>query len=178
MGQYLQLGICHRITVDKERLQKFGLTENDVAAKLSEKMDMSLFTCHEHEEKIQFMLKESVVLEQLHDFLQGQFSMYPAKEDQEQFNSTLMKISNMQSMQEIVELAEGKALRYFQSSDIYEHIKAGPWDRMRLTLSLFVFFLEGKIIMEEYIYFLGYLENLVRANSQLTIVGAFRVVIQ
>ncbi|MDP4096391.1 hypothetical protein OIN60_06365 [Paenibacillus sp. P96] len=176
MGQYLQLGICHSVTVDKEQLKQHGLAESDVAMKLGEKMDMALFTCHEAEETVRFTLRESIVLEQLHDFLQGQYSMYPAEGDQ--FNPILIKLSKMQSMQEIVELAERQTLQHFQNNSIYEYIEAGPWNRVRLRLSLFVFFIEGKILMEGYNYFLGYLENMVRSNSQYPIAGAFRAVIQ
>ncbi|MFB5763987.1 hypothetical protein [Paenibacillus medicaginis] len=178
MGQYLQLGICHRITVEREQLKQSGLTENDVVMRLGEKMDMTLFTGHGTEEAVRFTIRESVVLEQLHDFLQDQYSMYPVKKDPDSFNPILMKLSTLHSMREIVELAEGKTLQYFQNNDVYEYMEAGHWNRIRLRLSLFVFFFEGKISMEEYTYFLRYLEHLVRAHSQHTIAGAFRAVIQ
>jgi len=65
---------------------------------------------------MRYELLTGKAVEQLHDFLQGQFSIYPAKEDQEHMNVVLMKLSNMQSMPEMVELAKEGSLRYFQSS--------------------------------------------------------------
>jgi hypothetical protein len=177
MAQYLQLGICHRITFDKKQLKKLDLTTNDVAEKLSEKMDMALFTCHEDEEEITFVLKEPVLVEQLHDFLKSQFALYSTKENQEHFNSILRDISNLQSMLEIVELAKEGSTPNFINNSINEHIEMAPWKRIRVELSLIVILVEGKIIMEDYNDLLHYLENLVRANSGFPIAGAFRAII-
>lgn len=148
-----------------------------MTAKLANSIDLSLFIYQEDEEEVQFTIRESTVVEQLHDFLQEQFSLYPAN-DRELISTTLARIANMKSFQEMIELAEEKSSPYFQDSSVYDYIEVGPWKRIRAELSLFVFLLEGKIIMEGYNNFLKYIENLVRAKSQHAIGGALRVIIQ
>lgn len=179
MGQYLQLGICHRMVVGKEQMEQLKLTKEDIMKKLADRMDMSLFTSQENEEVLYFTLKESVILEQLHGFLQEQFAFYPSTEERVHLDFTLTKLASLQSMQELVKLAEEKSLQNFQSSTIYVYMEAGPWlHQLRLSLSLFLFMVEGKIMMEDYANFLGYVENLIRAKSRFTIAGACRAAIQ
>ncbi|MFD0717446.1 hypothetical protein [Paenibacillus sp. GCM10027626] len=178
MGKYIQLGICHRITVYKEELEELKLTESDLTKKLNESMDMSLFTCNDDGNQLCYSLQDEVLMEQLPDFLRSQYSLYPAKEAEEAFRSVLLKISQKESAAEIIELANEKSSAYFQSSHVYNFIETAFRKRLRIDLSLMLLFVEGKIIMECYTDFLRYLENLVRSNSKLPIAGAFRAVIE
>lgn len=69
MGQYLQLGIVHHILIEKDKANEAGLSVNNLRDKLNEEMDMSLFDCHVNDNEISFVIKEAVVLEQLHGFM-------------------------------------------------------------------------------------------------------------
>jgi hypothetical protein len=153
MGQYLQMGIVLK------------------------KWIWILFDLREDEKYIRFEIKESIVQEQLYEFLKYQFTLYE-KSDVEGFESTLKAISEKHSLQEIVAMADENSFRYLQSSKIYDEIQVSSWDWLRIEVSMLVFFVEGKIFMEGYGQFLRYLENVIRASSgRWPIAGAFRAFI-
>lgn len=176
MGQYLQMGICYRMEVDKNRLERLGVTLEKLANELYKHLDLSLYDSSETQNSIIIEIKESVVLEQLHEFIQYQYSMYP----QEQsyivcFKSAVETIGGLSSFQEIVQVAEEGNFPCFQSNVITDEIRISAWDWLEIEISMFVFFIEGKIFMEGYDSFLRYIENNVRETSRKWgIAGAFK----
>jgi hypothetical protein len=180
MGQYLQLGICHRIDISKRNIDKLGVTLEQIKETLSEKMDISLYECMETDEQVQFILKESIALNELHGFLQQQFALYPQdKSDTQYFDEALNSVSKASSLMEIEELAQSKSMHCFQYSRISDEIKVSSWHKVHLDFSLFVMFVEGKIYMEGYNALLKFIENQVRISSkEWSIAGAFRAFIE
>lgn len=179
MGQYLQMGICNRIAIDKDRINKLNITIEEVIESLKNDMDMSLFALRETEEQFVFTISESIAMGQLHQFLQFQYSLY----NQEQlykkcFSSVLEVIAECSSLQEIEGLAESKSFPCFQTSIIDEEIKVSDWNWLRIEYNIWLIFAEGKIYMEAYNNFLRFLEHQIRASSKWTISGGFRCFIQ
>jgi hypothetical protein len=180
MSQYMQLGICNRIIIGKERLSQLNLTIEKVIEALSHGLDMSLYEQSETENSLVFSLKESIVMEELVSFLRSQYELYiQEKPYTDDFELAVTMISELNSIEEIEELAKGKSIRCFQRSVIDDEISINDWHWLRVEYSLWLMFVEGKIIMECYNNFLKFTENQVRKTSkELAIAGAFRCFIQ
>jgi hypothetical protein len=168
------MGICHQININKIA----NVTIEQVKQKLSEQMDLSLYNCEETDDDFNFVIKETVVLEQLHDFIQQQFSIYPGSNNEEDYKSVLKAIAGLNKLAEMIELAEERKFENFQQISMNDYVYADRWKQMQAEFSLFVFFVEGKIYLECCDSFLKYIENLVRSNSKHSISGAFRAYIE
>jgi hypothetical protein len=180
LGQFLQMGICNRIVIEKERMNKLGISIEKVIETLNKEMDMSLFEQRETEEQFIFTISESIVLEELHEFLQFQFSLYKQEQPyKECFDSVLKVISQRSSLKEIEEVAKNKSFPCFQRSAIDDEIMVNEWYWLRIEYSIWLMFAEGKIFMEAYNNFLRFLEQQVRVSSNnRSIAGAFRCFIE
>lgn len=180
MGQYLQMGICYQMEVDKKRLDKLGIIYEKLSNELNKHFDLSLYDSSETQNEIIFEIKESVVSEQLQEFMQYQYSMYPQEQPYTDcFQSAMEMVGELSSLKEIVELAEEQKYPCFQSNAISNEIKVSAWDWLRVEISMFIFFVEGKIFMEGYNSFLKYIENNVRESSgKWSIAGAFKCYIE
>ncbi|MFT4413354.1 hypothetical protein ACLM5H_05795 [Fredinandcohnia humi] len=180
MGQYLQMGIGYRMEIDKKRLDKVGVTIEKLEIELNKHFDMSLYDFNETHDKIIFEIKESVVLEQLQEYIQYQYSMYPQEQPYTDcFKSAVEIIGGLSTFQEIVQVAEERNFPCFQSNRITDEIKVSAWGWLEIDISMFVFFVEGKIFMEGYNSLLKFIENNVRQSSEKwTIAGAFRCFIE
>lgn len=174
MGQSLQMGICHQMLIGKREIGK--TTIEKIKEELGKLANLELFDFEESEENISFIIKESVVQEQLQMFLSEQFSLYD-QSYAEDFSELLSEIKKRQSLDEIIELAKEKEFRFFQHNNVYDIIVISPWQTARVDTSLLVIFIEGKLMMESYNSFLRYLESLLRASSSQAISGAFRAFI-
>lgn len=176
MGQYLQMGIGYRMEIDKKRLDKLGVTLEKLVIELNKHFDMSLYDFNETHNEIIFEIKEFVVLEQLQEFMKFQYSLYSQEKPYvDCFKLATEMIRELSSLQEIVEVAEEGRIPCFQSSKVTDEIKVSAWDWLKVDISLFVLFVEGKIFMEGYNSFLRYIENNVRETSkEWTIAGAFK----
>lgn len=176
MGQYLQMGICYRMEIDKKRLNKLGATFEKLAIELNKDFDLSLYDINETQDEIIFVIKQSVILEQLQNFMQFQYSMYPQEQwDTDCFESVSEMIGELSSLKELVELAGEGRFPCFQSNIITDEVKVSAWDSLRMEFSMFVFFVEGKIFMEGYNSFLRFIENNIReSGKKWSITGAFR----
>ncbi|MCM3593468.1 hypothetical protein M4D58_22870 [Brevibacillus borstelensis] len=175
MGQYLQAGICHQIVIRKREFADV-ITTDQLCEELNKEIDISLFDFEETDEHVRFVIKEEIVLEQLHDFMEHQFSLYNQGYADE-FATVLSEISKKKSLTDIIELAKEKKSRFFQESDVLQHFTVFSWKRVGVKVSLLTFFVEGKILMECYNDFLRYVEKLVHSNSKHAIAGAFRAFI-
>ncbi|WP_339179309.1 hypothetical protein [Paenibacillus sp. FSL R5-0701] len=174
MGQYLQMGICHQMLIRKKEIEK--TTIEKIKNELGKLVDLELFDFEESEENVSFIIKESVVQEQLHMFLSEQFSLYD-QSYAEDFSELLSEIEKRKSLDEIIELAKEKESRFFQHNNVHDNIEISPWQTARVDTSLFAIFIEGKLLMESYNSFLHYLEELVRASSSQAISGTVRAII-
>ncbi|GIP52940.1 hypothetical protein [Paenibacillus vini] len=145
MGQYLQMGIVYRASVSRETMNALSLREEKLLDELNKKNDMSLFDCHEHDDVIDFMLKEAIVLEQLHSFMQSQFSLYSRNDREvvEVFKEAVSAVSELSSLRELIELAEKNSFHCLQNSRIDESIKITPWNSLRLNSSMIVLFVKA-----------------------------------
>lgn len=170
------MGIGYRLEIDKERLDKLGLTIEKLLNELNKQMDLSLFNRGETQEKIVFEIKESIVLEQLQGFLKFQYSLYSQEKTYvDYFKLAIETIGGLSSLQDIVELAEETRFPCFQSNMMTDEIKISAWSWLEIDISMFVFFVEGKIFMEGYDTFLEFIENNVRESSKKwRIAGAFK----
>ncbi|NRD76581.1 hypothetical protein HPT25_03630 [Bacillus sp. BRMEA1] len=179
MGQYLQMGICYRMEIDKKRLDKLGVTFEKLKNELNKQFDLSLYELNETQDELVFEIKKGVILEQLLEFMQFEYSMYPQQEPYADcFKSAVETIGGLSSFEEIVEVAEEKKYPCFQSNVITSEIKV-DWNLLKMDISMFVLFLDGKIIMEGYNSFLRYIENNVRELSKKwTLAGAFKCYIE
>ncbi|CAM5779220.1 hypothetical protein [Brevibacillus borstelensis] len=175
MGQYLQAGICYQIVIRKREFTDV-LTNKQLFEELNKEIDISLFDVEETDEHVCFVIKEEIVLGQLHDFMEHQFSLYNQGYADE-FATVLSEISKKKSLTDIIELAKEKKSRFFQESDVYQHFKVYSWKSVGAKVSMLTFFVEGKILMECYGNLLRYIEKLVRSNSKQPIAGAFRAFI-
>ncbi|WDM21283.1 hypothetical protein [Paenibacillus polymyxa] len=174
MGQYLQMGICHQMLIEKKGIGKTKIEE--IERELGKLVDLRLFDFKETEDIFSFTIMESVVKEQLQNFLKDQFALYD-QSYKEDFCSVLSEVAQKQSLEQIVGLAKEMEFRFFQYSDVTDHVAISPWSRVCVETSLMLFFFEGKILMEGYNSYLRYLEKLVRASSRQAISGAFRTFI-
>ncbi|MEI2368012.1 hypothetical protein [Niallia circulans] len=176
MGQYLQMGICYRMEIDKKRLDKLGIPFEKLAVELNKHFDLSLYDLDESQDELIFEIKEAVILEQLLEFTQFQYSMYPQEQPYvECFKSATESIRKLSTLKETVELANEGRFPCFQSSVITDEIKVSAWDWLKIDISLFALFVEGKIYMEGYNSFLRFIENNIReSGKKWSIAGAFR----
>lgn len=79
----------------------------------------------------------------------------------------------------LIDYAEKRSDPYFCSESVYFDVKVSPFHTVRGRAFVFVFLAEGKIIMESYRDFLGYLVRLIRGVSpSLAISGAVTAFIQ
>lgn len=177
---HLQMGICNRIVVEKERMNKLNISIEKVTESLNKNMDMSLFEQNETDQQFIFTISDSIVLEQLYEFLKHQFLLYnQEKPYKECFDSVLKRISECSSLQEIEAIAESKSSPCFQKSIIDDEIMVNEWYWLKVEYTIWVMFVEGKIIMESYNNFLRFLERQVRVSGyKWSISGAFRCFIQ
>lgn len=76
MGQYLKMGICYKMEIDKKNIDRLGLTNEILINELNKGIEISLFDSKETNDVIIFEIKESVVLEQLKEFMGFQYSLY------------------------------------------------------------------------------------------------------
>jgi hypothetical protein len=180
MGQYLQMGICNRIVIEKERMNKLNISIEKVIESINEEMDISLFEQSETEEQFVFTINESIVLEQLQVFLMFLFSLYTQENPyKESFDTVLKMVSECSSLQEIEEMAKNKSFPCFQRNIIDDELMVNEWYWLRIEYSIWVMFVEGKIYMESYNNFLRFLERQVReVGKEWTISGVFRCFIQ
>lgn len=176
MGQYLQMGICYQMEIDKKRLDKLGITFEKLTNELKKQFDLSLYELNETQDEIIFEIKESVVLAQLQEFMKFQYSLYPQEKPYvDCFKSAMETIGGLSSFQEIVEVAEEKKFPCFQSNVLTDEVKVSVWNSLSVGISMLVFFVEGKIIMEGYNSFLRFIENNIReSGKKWSITGAFR----
>lgn len=176
MGQYLQMGICYRLEIDKKRLDKIGVTFEKLSNELNKHFDLSLYDSSETQNEIIFEIKESIVFEQLQEFMQFQYSLYSQEKPYiDCFKSVVRNIDELSSFQEIVQVAEEGNFPCFQSNIIIDEIKISAWDWLEIEISMLVLFVDGKIFMEGYNSLLGYIENNVReSSSKWGIAGAFK----
>jgi len=182
VGEYLKIGIVHKIGFSADDINN-SVTSIDVLREgLRQHLDMSLFSIREAEGETQFVICEEIVKSQLHDFLSQQFSLYSHGDAVllERVRDCLQAVQqNGNTLQSLIDLAENKEFPNFQSSVIYSNFVVSPIKRIRYKVSMFSFFIEGKIFMEEYLDFLKYAETLIRkASSSLSISGAVRAFIQ
>ncbi|XID95844.1 hypothetical protein ACF3MZ_15525 [Paenibacillaceae bacterium WGS1546] len=174
MGQYLQLGICHQMWIQKREIAEVSIEQ--VNREVGKFVDLNLFNFEETEEYICFTIKKKLIEEQLKKFLEEQFALYDEGYEEE-FSSVLSEIAE-KSFDKMIELAKEKEFRFFQYSNVYDDIEISPWRTVRVQTSLLVIFVEGKLFMESYNSYLRYLEKLVRASSKQFIAGAFRACIE
>jgi hypothetical protein len=176
MGQYLKMGICNRIVVNKNEVAKHRLSLDTLIESLNCEMDMSLFEMGETEEEYIFTIKESIVSDQLLDFISFQYSLYNQEDPyRKSFDTALQLISEFSTIKEIDGLARKKSLPCFQFSKIDHEIKVKGWDWLRTEVSIWLLFAEGKIIMESYSNFLRFMDRQIReASKNLSISRTFR----
>lgn len=176
MGQYLQMGICYRLEVDKKRLDKLEITLEGLINELNKHLDITLYEINETHEEVIIEIKETGALEQLLEFTQFLYSLYPQEQrDTDCFESASEMIGELSSLKELVELAEEGRVPCFQSNKIVDEIKVSNWKPLEIKIYLLVFFVEGKIFMEGYDSFLRFIENNVRESSKRwSIAGAFK----
>jgi len=175
LGQYLQLGICSRIVIQKERTAKLNVSIEKVTEALDKVMDMSLFERGDTEEQYIFTIKEFIVLDQLNQFLEFQFSLYPQQHYKESFETALKAVSEQSSLQNILELAKARKFSCFQRNIITDEILVNDWHGLKVEYDMWIMFVEGKLVMETYNNFLRYFEKQVRTSSKnWSISGAFR----
>jgi hypothetical protein len=174
------MGLCNRIVVEKDRMNKLSIPLEKVIESLSKEMDMSLFEQRETEDHFVFTISETIVKEQIYQFIQFQFLLYNQEQPyKECFDSVLKVISQRSSLQEIEEVAKNKSFPCFQLSVIDDEIRVNDWYWLRIEYSIWLMFAEGKIFMEAYNNFLRFLEHQVRVSSEKwSISGAFRCFIQ
>lgn len=180
MGQYLQMGICNRIVIDKESMNKLNISIEKVIESINKEMDISLFERSETENQFIFTIRDAIVTEQLLEFMRFQYSLYDQEEPYKQcFESVLKMVSESSTLQEIEGIAKDKSFACFQNSVIDDEIMVNEWYWLRIEYSVWVMFVEGKIYMEAYSNFLRYLEHHVRVSSnKWPIARAFRCFIQ
>ncbi len=179
MGRYVNMGICHQIEINKGAIVNLKITDQELLEFLNNEMDLKLYDRFEQDEKIIFKIKENIILDQLHDFLKFQFSLYDRKGDyKEEFDSVLRSLSHTLSLQEIVAMVEKRSVPFFRGNKV-DHVIPVSYSRtLRIQLTMIVIFMEGKIQMEGYRSFLKFIEVTVReACNQWSVSGAFRCLI-
>lgn len=176
MGQYLHMGLCNRIVIEKERMAKLNVSIEIVIKALNSVIDMSLFELGEPEEQYVFTIKESIVLEQLYQFLQLQFSLYNQQDPYKGcFNKILTAVAEISSLHDIEELAKTKSFPCFQKQVINDEILINEWHWLKVEYEMWIMFVEGKLFMETYNNFLRFIEKQVRVSSEKWLIsGAFR----
>jgi hypothetical protein len=176
LGQYLHMGLCNRIVIGKERMAKLNVSIEIVIKALNSVIDMSLFELGEPEDHYVFTIKESIVLEQLYQFLRVQFSLYNQQDSYKRcFNEVLTAVAEISSLQDVEELVNKKSFPCFQRNVINEEILVNEWYWLKVEYDMWIMFVEGKLFMETYNNFLRFLEKQVRVSSEKwSISGAFR----
>lgn len=178
MGQYLQGGICYKICISKEAIERQNISYDAVLEGLSKKVDLDLYDITEIDMGYNFTLKEELFKkEEFIGFLKEQYKLLGVKEDRTL--KIISKLETLNTFQEIIELANEKCHENFQYADIVEPIYCGVWKKsVRVRYELILFMVEGKIFMECYSDFLRYLENLIKKDNIYPISKAISLFIQ
>lgn len=159
-----------------------GISQDALREKLGEDMNMKLFETRETGGYTDFLINERILTAELYDFLSQQFALY-AREDAvllSEFAKSLRIIKgNSESYQALLRLADEKSLPSFQSSVVHNRLSLNPIKEINYDAHIFLFCLEGKIIMEGYARFLRYIETLIRNTGiDYEISGAVRAFIE
>ncbi len=175
MGQYLSVGICTELSIDKEVLKKSTIEK--IENKLSKKFDMSLFVINETEfdDVIVWHLKRDLIKEEMYNFTSKIHADYGIKNEE-----ILEKIKAAKTGEEIYSIAGNDDDENFRT-DRYsesEYIDLGGYRPTDIQTKYISFLMEGKIIMECYnTIFSFFCKALKKVYSEFKLSGALNVYI-
>jgi hypothetical protein len=154
MGQFLALGIATRFYISKEKVEKEGLTLEDVLDKMQQNLHFAPDICDFSEEKgyWNWRLKKQIWEAELLDFLKEIYPLAYTDRSYADFEEVLKKLAETPSSSWL-ELANDKRFesfqfdRYGESERLYFNEK--PF-RPTVTVGFesVILAMEGKIIME------------------------------
>lgn len=177
MGQYIQAGICNRITVIKREMEQNQVNFEEFKEALAKEVSLDLYEVEEFESAYIFSLRNDVLEnEGLVEFLAEEYELLNIEKGRAK--EIIDNLKGLNKADDIIELAKKKKFENFQSISVYDNIYCTMWERrVMVEYEMMIFLLEGKIMMECYKRFLRYIENLIVKSSSYELRGAVKVLI-
>lgn len=167
MGEYLHVGVCTRWTFEKQEWER-SVSVEGVRNALGEKMGHNLYEVNETEDFVEFNLKPSLFMEEIHAFLAKQFSMFGQSDNERWMNkslTTLEAIKACETVEELMKLAADGRIRSFHQMEITDFLDIDRDVSVPYECEMIVYFDTDKILLESGYEVFSYLENLIRASN-------------
>ena len=177
MGQYLSIGICNKIAVNRKKIESKGFTLNDVEKELNKKFELSLFVINETgDDYFVWDIKKDIFKQELYNFLSKIYLEYGVVREE-----LLKKIKNSETGDDIYNLAEIESHENFHLDEYseYDYIELGTFKNYQEINTTYIsLFLVGKISMECYGQMFSFFTKTMRkVYSEFNLSGALNVYI-
>ncbi len=114
MGQYINLGICNKITASREPIDNGSITLEELREELSKELNLDYYDMQMKEDCIEFDIKEEIFnTNDVSEFVRQQ-ALYVDEKHAIEAYETIKKLT---TKEEMLELAERKELYNFQKTD-------------------------------------------------------------
>lgn len=170
MGTYLATGIVQKMIISKRDMESYNIPIENIVKSLKEELTLDHYIFSEDEKTIFWTIKPEMLEGNFVEFLEAQFKMYDAGEEDEDFQEAIDQIKEAKTGHNIVELANTKSLVHFQMvdyilGDMYLR-QNGVLRHITVKYHLMAFFMDGKVIMECYGDILHYFERALRLQEE------------
>ncbi len=152
MGQILGIGLATHWFFAKSQIEKYNITSEQCLQEIQEQLqvDITLYDFSLQENYYQLAIKESILEKELIPFLE---QIYPLLyRNRPDFKDTLQRLSNENSAQSFLDLANKKMAEEFQIDEYgeSEYLYIKPNIRIDVSFNTILLSHEGKIMMEVY----------------------------
>ena len=177
MGQYLSIGLCTKIAVEKQNITNQKFTLNEVVSELNKKFEMSSFVLDEtNGDYFVWYFNKDNIKQEMYNFLSKIYSDYGVKDEE-----VLEKIKQITTADEILNIAENERSENFRLDRYseYDYINLGKFDNYQdINTTYISLFMEGKISMECYDDIFSFFRKTMRqVYSEFKLSGALNVYI-
>ncbi|MFA6924765.1 MAG: hypothetical protein WC223_11000 [Bacteroidales bacterium] len=180
MGQFLSIGICNQISVNRKEIKKQGFKLTDVENELNKKFNLSVYVFNETDsDYLTWNINKSIFKQETHRFLSKIYQEYG--EVNKAIEELLKEINNLETAEELFNLAESKRHENFQLDEYcsFDYIKLGAFEKtQRINTTYIGLFFAGKISMECYGQMFSFFRKTIRqVYSEFKLSGALNVYI-
>lgn len=155
MGQFLHIGLIYQFGTNKEQLEKYKISLEELESKVNKKMllDFALYDKTEDDDNYLWTLKKDILENHLFLFLEKFYPLYYRK-NKGYYEGILPKIKDKKG-KELLDFAKKRAEEAYQLSDYFERKyisfeEKGFRTSVDLSFRPLILTMEGKISMETY----------------------------
>lgn len=166
MGEFLSIGICTDLFIEKKPINSYDLKKNDLETIFSKVIDIEKYKFGENEKYFYWDIKEEYLTsENIINLMKELFKDYSTDPEREgYYNKIYETLSNLKTSDELIKYAKEKPYQQFQMAQYREYKDFNiKFDRGGYYYcDLIIFTLDGKILMECYGQLLRFIEKILR----------------